>query len=179
MSYISKTVDDSATLSLLLTKSANPVTGLSPTAEVRRASDDLYLDWAAIVAPYWVSSGGQREKAMPEKAWQGGYYSVEFDQSVYDPGVVEEYFVIYRNASPYKVLETETIAFSVPFDPGLAANMHRIIQHLENDQDLRKIAAGHFFHKVYDDNGAQGGTGVTIHEADIAQVTDTEERRKQ
>lgn len=164
MSYIIKTIGDKVTLSLLLTKKGAGVTGLSPTVEVRRNADDLYLDFSAVSPPYWVSTGGQREKILTEQSWLGGYYTWLFDQSVYEAGgAIGEYTIIYRHDAPFKLLASEVIAFDdIPLT---------ILKYLRNYQELEKLSATHFTHKVFEDDKV-----TLMQEVDITQVGDKEIR---
>lgn len=159
MSYYVKKVGDAATLSILMTKSGSGLTGLSPTIEIRRMSDGFYLDFNATVAPYWKTSGGSKEKTLPERVWLPGYYTWVFDQSIYeDGGVVAEYTVIYRHGTPYRTLLTETWSFEYTSDD----RIERVINHLENYQELEKLAEDHWKHTVFEDDKT-----TPMHTADI------------
>jgi len=171
VSYIEKVVNSSVTLGILMTKSGQGLTGLSPTIEIRRHSDDHYLDFSAGVAPFWVTTGGQRELTLPEQPWLGGWYTWAFDHATYDPDAQEDYSVIYRNTVPYRTLLTEILSFTSAI--GNAFEYIRTL--LENDQDLVKHSNERYEHKIY---GDAGETGPTVYEADITLVGNTEKRRR-
>jgi hypothetical protein len=147
MSYIEKTVGDSVVLGVVLTKNGAPLTGLAPTLELRRGSDDKYFDFAASVPPYWLSSGGAQTLVLPEVSWLPGYYRWTFDQGLYDSGQ-NEYTAIYRNGSPYSMLDIEIIAFSNEF----TIDVSLIRKMLTNKQKLKAVSATHMEHTVYDDD---------------------------
>lgn len=111
MSYITKFVGEKVMLSAVLTKDGSGISGLSPTLEIRRNSDGLYLDFSASASPYWRSTGGQKELVLTESSWQIGYYAWNFDQGLYDVGPAE-YTVIYRNDPPYPLMQVEIMSFS-------------------------------------------------------------------
>ena len=112
MSYIVKNVNSSVTLGVLIKDGGVGIPGLSPTVEIRRISDSKYFDFSAASEPYWVSSGGQRQKVLPTVSWQDGLYQWEFDQNVYDHNALEEYEILYRNDPPYKTIATEVMSFT-------------------------------------------------------------------
>lgn len=168
MSYIVKTIGEKVVLGVLLTKENVALTGLSPTLEIRRNVDGWYLDFAATSAPYWKTTGGQKELVLPEKTWLPGYYTWTFDHAVYD-GVKNDYTAVYRNDAPYRLLELEVLSFNNES----AFDIKRILRHLENDQDLEALATDHFEHRVYEDDGV-----TVMHAADIQLDGQTEKRRK-
>lgn len=147
MSYITKTVGDKVVLGLLMTKDGAALTGLSPTLEIRRTSDDYYLDFGAVVPPFWVASGGTSEKVLAETTWLPGYYTWTFDQEFYE-NVKNDYTVIYRNSSPYPLIEIETLSYDnmFVFDIALIRKMHT------NKQTLEAISQTHLRHVVFDDD---------------------------
>jgi len=168
--YVSKNVNESVTLAVLVTKAGSGITGLTPTLELRRNSDGLYFDFGATTAPYWVASGGQQTMVLPESAWQDGYYGWVFDHEEYDQGNLDEYTAIYRNVGGYPFVEIEVVSFA----NRVAADITLIRQILANDQDL-ECAGSYYLHRVYDDLGASGGT--VVHEKKISLNGSTEERR--
>lgn len=173
MSYIVRASGSPVVLSLTLTKSAVPVTGLSPRIEVRRHSDEFYLDFSATASPFWVASGGQRERTLPEASWQSGFYFWTFDHGAYEPADTEdEYTVVYRVDPPFRFLATETLGFTRQL---LGSDLEKLRQMAFNEQDLVEHTNAHFEHKVYDDSGASGG--VLVHHADIKRDGNVEKRR--
>jgi hypothetical protein len=109
---INKVVNDTITLALMLTRKGVPVTGQSPTVELRRNQDGRYFDWAAVGAPYWKTIGGSKETLLVERPWLGGYYTKTWNQETYDPDVEGDYTAIYRNtAAPNIVTTVELFAF--------------------------------------------------------------------
>jgi hypothetical protein len=166
--YISKGVGDKVTLGVLVVKNGVGMSGLIPTLELRRNSDGAYFNFAAVAAPWWVTSGGQRELVLAESSWQDGYYTWEFDQSLYDPDAVREYTAFYRSLAPNAFIENEVVSFG-NFD------LRFIRQILANEQDLENVGPSQFRHTVFDDNGAAGG--VSVLRQDVALVGNTEQRR--
>jgi hypothetical protein len=157
MSYIEKTVGESVVLALLLTKDGAPLSGLSPTLEIRRNADQLYFDFSASIAPYWIASGGQQLLNLPEAAWLPGYYTWNFNQGLYDSGK-NDYTVIYRNDPPYPTTSVEIVSFTNEF----VFDVSFIRKMLANKQTLKQLAADHMQHKVFDDDEL-----TQIYEADI------------
>jgi hypothetical protein len=147
MSYIDKTVGDSVVLGVVLTKNGAPLTGLLPTLELRRGSDDKYFDFSASMAPYWLSTGGSQTIVIPEVSWLPGYYRWTFDQGMYDAGP-NEYTAIYRNVSPYSMMDIEIVNFANEF----TLDVSLIRKMLTNKQTLKSVSATHMEHKVFDDD---------------------------
>lgn len=112
MSYIVQNVNSSVTVGILIRDGGVGIPGLFPTAEIRRIRDSKYFDFSAVAPPYWVSSGGQKQKVLPPVSWQDGLYQWEFDQNVYDHNALEEYEMLYRNDAPYRTVATEVMAFT-------------------------------------------------------------------
>jgi hypothetical protein len=112
MSYIVKPVNSTVTLGILIRENGEGISGLYPTAEIRRISDSKYFNFAAVSPPYWITTGGQREKVLSPASWQDGLYQWEFNQETYDEDALEEYEILYRNDSPYKLIATEVMAFT-------------------------------------------------------------------
>lgn len=173
MSYIVRASGSPVVLSLTLTKSAVPVTGLAPRIEIRRHSDEFYLDFGAVAAPFWVSAGGTQERVLPEASWQQGLYFWKFDHSAYEPANTEdEYTVVYRLDPPFRFLATETLGFTRQL---LGSDLELLRQVQINEQDLIEHSNTNFEHKVYDDAGASGG--VLVHHASIIRTGNVEKRR--
>lgn len=174
MAYITKVIGTKVALSAHITKRGVGVPGLTPTVEIRRNGDGLYFDFSAAVPPFWVVSGGQREMILPAIGWIDGLYQWEFDQSLYDTGV-QEYTVLYRNGLPYQLELSETIGFEI--DQSTALNMERILQFMQNPQDLKKLSPTAYEHLIFEDGGGALPTDPTIYEADITLDGATEKRR--
>lgn len=155
--YIVKKIGETVTLGLLLTKNGEGLTGLSPTVEIRRNVDGRYFDFAAVSTPYWKTSGGQKEKILPERVWLSGYYTWVFDHATYD-NIENEDTVIYRNLSPYRLVEVELVAF----ESNTLADVEYIRKILTNKQTLEQLAQDHYHHEVFDDDKI-----TPIYEADI------------
>jgi hypothetical protein len=147
MSYITKTVGEKTVLGLLMTKNGVPLTGLTPTIELRRNVDGKYFDFSATVPPYWETSIGQVQLVLPECSWLGGYYSWEFDHALYD-NVANEYTAIYRNTGTYPLTNIEVVSYgnTVGIDISFIRKM------LANKQTLQAVATDHMIHIVYDDD---------------------------
>jgi len=109
--YITKFTGESATLGTVITANGIPVSGESPTLEIRRTSDDLYFDFSAVSAPFWVSSGGVKEGLLVEASYQQGFYTYIFDHATYGDDE-HEFRVLYRNSAPYPLLIVEVMSFS-------------------------------------------------------------------
>ena len=109
--YITKFTGESATLGVVITSGGTPISSESPTIEIRRTFDDLYFNFAAVSAPYWVSAGGVREGSLTEEAYQQGFYTYVFDHALYGDDKTE-FRVIYRNPDPYSLLLVEIMSFS-------------------------------------------------------------------
>jgi hypothetical protein len=93
-------VGDTVPLGVQLVEDGTGVTGLSPTVELRRLSDEAYFDWTGLS---WVTVGGTRETVLVEKTWLPGLYLLPWDQQTYDGGNEERYVAIYRNTvAPYE-----------------------------------------------------------------------------
>lgn len=161
MLNVYRTIGDTVMLGVMLTESDAPLIGLSPTVEVRRQSDDLYLDFSASSTPYWASSGGQREQTLTEQSWLPGYYIWSFNQALYEAGgKKEDYNVVYRNPLPYRLLEVEVVTFAneavfdVEFIRKMLANYQTLL-HKEGEPD-------ELIHEVFDDDKS-----TLIYHADI------------
>ena len=161
LSYIVKNIGETATLGLVLRSSGTPITGESPTVEVRRMSDSLYLDWSAVSAPFWVSGGGLREKPLVEQSWMPGFYTTLFDQGLYD-NTNNEYTVIYRNTGLYPVYDNEVFSFEQGLDASLAADVSFIRKILTNKQTLEQLSTTLMHHQVLDDDEV-----TPVYDADI------------
>jgi len=111
MSYIVNSVNSKVMTGVMIKEYGVGITGLTPTVEIRRISDSKYFDFAAVGEPYWLSTGGQRERTLPPAPWFDGLYQWEFDQSVYDQDKIDTYEILYRNDSPYKLVATELMSF--------------------------------------------------------------------
>lgn len=98
-------VNDKVQLGLHLVEDGASVAGQSPTVELRRVRDGRYLDFSAVTAPYWKTTGGTKEKVLTAKSWLPGLYCWAFDQSIYDPDAREQYVAIYRNTDPDYLVE--------------------------------------------------------------------------
>lgn len=143
-------VDDSVVLGLHLVEEGAGVAGQTPTLEIRRLRDGRYLDFAAVSAPYWKTSGGSKEKTLVPKSYLPGLYTWTFDQSVYDPGVRESYVAIYRNAGPdYPVEITEFHDFTYEWEK----DVKFIRDLLENNSMVEEISDNEVHHTWYADNG--------------------------
>lgn len=96
-------VNDSAVLSVTVSKGGVPVTGLSPSCTLIRVSDGQYYDWAGgwQVAP--------TSSVMPEL--YSGYYELQFDQSTADPDKWEDYRALYQSTTPEKFFRGEIHTF--------------------------------------------------------------------
>jgi len=149
MSYIVKTVGERVVLGVLLTKSSIPISGESPTLEIRRNIDGYYFDFSAVSAPYWVTSGGTKEFILPETLWMPGFYSWLFDHGAYDVGEAD-YTAIYKNDVPYRLYANEVFAFTSKgvFD------IEYIRKVLTNKQTLTQLTAQHMEHVIFDDDKA-------------------------
>lgn len=157
MSYITKTVGEKTVLGLLMTKNGLPLTGLTPTLELRRNADGKYFDFSATVPPYWQTSIGQVQLVLPEMSWMGGFYAWEFDHALYD-NAANEYTAIYRNTGTYPLTNIEIVSYgnTVGIDISFIRKM------LANKQTLKAVATDHMVHKVYDDNEVD-----IVYQADI------------
>jgi len=109
--YITKFVGESVTLGVVLTSGGLPISGESPTLEIRRTSDNKYFDFSAVSAPYWISVGGLKEGFLTETSYQQGFYTYLFDHALYGDDE-PEFRVIYRNPDPYPLLIVEVMGFS-------------------------------------------------------------------
>lgn len=75
-------------------------------------ADGKYFDFSALSDPKWKTSGGSKEKVLPEKSWLPGYYSYQFDQSVNEP-IQADYTFIYRvSEGIYSMTEVEVVSFN-------------------------------------------------------------------
>lgn len=157
MSYIVKTIGEKVSLGVLLTQNGNPVSGESPTVEIRRNVDGWYLDFGAVAPPYWKTAGGQREKLLPEKSWATGFYTWTFDHSVYD-NTKNDYTIIYRNVAPFRLYEIEIVSFNNE----MSFDIEFIRKLLANKQTLESLTPQQMKHTVFDDDKSS-----IIYEADI------------
>lgn len=150
MAYTVKTrVGGVVTLGLHLVKDGVGIVDQAPTVELRRLSDNTYFNWAALVAPFWVASGGTREGALPATLYLPGLYSRAWDQSVYDDQE-RDYLVIYRNTGIYAVQEIEIQSFTFEW----ADDCELVRKLLANKTLLRKFTDAHYQQFSYDDDGS-------------------------
>ena len=164
-STVQRLAGDTVELGVHLTKDGSGVTGQTPTVELRRPRDGRYFNWAATVAPYWVTTGGLREFVLPEKSWLPGFYSRKWDQKLYDGGVKEDYVAIYRNTDPeYPVEEMENLQFNF-------LDLILVRKLLSNETVLRKITDWHWEQETKDDDGS-------VLRTDDITVVGSEERRR-
>ncbi len=87
------------------------ITGESPTIEVRRISDGLYLDHDAVADPYWVSSGGTKDQIMTESTEVDGLYFYHFDPVAVDSAGKEQYNFVIRNSGDHSLLKIEHVIY--------------------------------------------------------------------
>ena len=143
-------VNDRVVLGLHLTKDGVSIEGQTPTVEIRRLTDGRYLNFAAVAPPYWITTGGTREKTLLPKSYLGGLYTFTFDQQVYDPGSRATYVAIYRNTDPlYLVEETEFYAFTFEWE----RTIDYIRKLLENNSFVEMLSDTQVRHTWLDDNG--------------------------
>jgi len=117
MQTIIREIDQAHTMQLLMTKDGLGITGQTPTVEIRRLSDGLYLDHDAVTTPYWVSSGGTKEKALTESTDTDGLYYIVFDPTAVNSSGKDQYNFIVRNTGTYALEDIEHIIYErIPTD---------------------------------------------------------------
>ena len=149
MSVCYHRIGSTVPLSLHLLYRGRPVTGESPTVELRRLSDGLYFDFSAAQAPFWIDSGGMREGQLAEVVWLPGLYLRQWDHSFYDNGTPGLYAAIYRNPDPRFVERVEYVEFT--FEWYKDAILSRKL--LSNKSELTEISATQYQHRWFDDDG--------------------------
>ena len=168
MGYITKTVGEATVLGLLMTKNGVPLTGLTPTLELRRNADGMYFDFSASAPPYWQTSIGQQVLVLPECPWLGGFYSWDFKHAIYD-NVANEYTAIYRNAGMYPLTNLEIVSYGNT----VGVDISFIRKMLANKQTLHAVATDHMSHVVFDDDNT---TPIYSAEITLDGLTATETR---
>jgi len=112
-----KFVNDTVTLGVMMTRKGVPVTGESPTVEIRRNADGRYWDWVTLA--WSTAPAGTKEAALTERTWQGGFYTKTWDQGAADLDAQNDYTVIYRNTSvPYIFTSVEVLSFRIDWNQG-------------------------------------------------------------
>ena len=74
-----------------------PVTGLSPTVEVYRFSDDAYVDWATST---FVSSGGTRFGSLSGVPSNSGLYRRHWNPTDFGQTTDAIYYMRYKATVP-------------------------------------------------------------------------------
>ena len=140
---------DTVYLALQLLNQGAPITGQHPTVEIRRLRDGRYLNWAATVAPWWITVGGQKERLLVEKSWLPGLYQIPWEQNGYDSGP-EKYLIVYRNVSvDWPVEEIEYLTFTFEWAPDVTL----IRKLLANKSVLKILSETAATHQWYEDDG--------------------------
>jgi len=112
-----KFVNDTVTLGVMMTRRGTPVTGETPTVEMRRMSDGRYWDWNTLV--WSTSPTGTKEATLVEKTWLGGFYTKTWDHGTTDPDAQGEYTAIYRNVgAPNDFTSIEIFYFRFDWSEG-------------------------------------------------------------
>lgn len=90
-----------------------PVSGLSPTVEVYKASNNDYVDWASGI---FTSSGGTRMGAMSGLPLQGHIYHRTFNPLTFGDATLNPvYYVVYKATIPSGfVTPTRTLSQDTP-----------------------------------------------------------------
>ena len=90
-----------------------PVTGLTPTLEIRQMSTGKYFDFSAVGLPYFVSSGGSQTMVLPESLVIPGLYRYEFNSTGKGLVTGDELTFLAKNSTPAnrKFYETEHVVF--------------------------------------------------------------------
>ena len=144
-------VGDSIVMGLHLTEDGSSVVGQTPTLEIRRLRDGRYLDFAAVSAPYWKTSGGSKEKTLVAKSYLPGLYTFTFNQETYDPEARETYVAIYRNTDPvYGVELTEFHSFTWEWEKDVTF----IRKLLENNSFVEMLTESLVEHTWFDTDGS-------------------------
>ena len=108
-----KSIGDDTLLGILLLEGSTGVTGEFPTIEIRRKSDNFYLDFLASSSPFFVATGGLKKKILTPSPYQDGLYTYNYTPSAVGETVPEEYVILYENVSPsYSMLDFEILAYT-------------------------------------------------------------------
>lgn len=161
-------VGSTIVLGLHLAKHGIGVTGQHPTVELRRVSDSKYFDWAAIIDPFWVVSGGTRLGTLPEAAYLPGLYQRQWAQGDFDTGP-QDYLLVFRNVGPdYAVEEVEVQSFTFEW----ADDVEFLRKVLTNKTVLEMLSPTHYRQRFFDNDKA------TVIKTDDIVVVGAEETRE-
>ena len=111
MQTITRQLGSGHNLQLLMTKNGTGIAGQTPLVEVRRLSDNKYLDHSALVVPFWVTSGGVRQIVMPPVPWLSGAYSFFFNPLAVGISVYEVFDFIVTNTGTYALTDIEHVIY--------------------------------------------------------------------
>lgn len=117
MQTIVREIDQAHTLQLLITKDGLGIAGQTPTVEIWRLSDGLYLDHDAVATPYWLATGGTKTKVLTESTDTLGLYSIVFDPTAVNSSGKDQYNFIVKNTGTYELKDIEHIIYErIPTD---------------------------------------------------------------
>lgn len=174
MAVIKKSLNENAILKLLLTLEGAGIPSLSPSIEIRRRSDDKFLDFDATVTPFFVASGGSKEKTMVESTFLAGLYEHVFDPNAVGETTQEEYLMIYRsNSVDFPFIDIDEFLYESGPDQ-INTDLALIIKLLDNDNSLDALSTTKYEYIIFDDDGT-----TPIRKYDIERVdADSETRKK-
>jgi len=105
----------------------SPVSGLTPTLEIRRMSDEKYFDFGAVAAPWFIDSGGTKQLTLSESTNVPGLYRYEFDSEAAELVTGDELSFIVQNTGANAFYETEHVVFEDDI-PNILAKVMTIYQ---------------------------------------------------
>jgi hypothetical protein len=127
---------------LLMTKNGNGIGGQTPTIEVRKMSDGKYLDFSAVMPPYFVSTGGQQTEVMTPAPWLSSLYQYMFVPANVGITGIEQFTFVVRNVGVYPVLETECVIYDTisPTIEQILTIVEKILKTKVNRLKIDKVA---------------------------------------
>jgi hypothetical protein len=161
----------STPLALHVQKYEQGISGLTPTLEIRDTSTGRYFDFNSDgTTPYWINSGGLREKPLQEVSWLQGMYQYIWDTELLNLQDDSVYAIIFKCTDvnyPINRVEFLRVTFEWSADCKVSKKI------LTNNSTVTRVSTTEALHEWFDNDGV---TSLLKHRIEV--VGNQEKREK-